>query len=441
MNEENAPPHNLEAETSLIASCLDASDSSVFDTASTIVNSGDFYSARGRFLWEALHKLANTGLPLDEIHLCEALKGSNTLDEIGGVTGIISLMDSATTEPQALHYARLVAEKSNLRKLIRECRIAQEKATNEGHEFNDIRSELETNVLEINSRDSVRYSVKESLDSIVSDIELMQSGEYVADVVKTNVGRLDGLLGNGGIAAGEVLTLAAPTSCGKSALALYITARTMIDQGTPVAYFSFEMPQKQLMKRMVQSISGVNIRSIEQGYATPQDITAFSEATDRLAGLPISTVHSAKGADDLASQARYLVRKKGVKLIVIDYLQLIGFNSKLSKAEGIAGISHRIKEIALDLNVSIVLLAQVNREGAKRETGLSLYDLKDSGDIENDADIVMLMWPHKGDVESSKDKDYRGPYTGLSYKIAKNREGERDVGDYLKFYHQTGRFM
>jgi replicative DNA helicase len=104
-------------------------------------------------------------------------------------------------------------------------------------------------------------------------------------------------------------------------------------------------------------------------------------------------------------------------------------------------MSHKIKQMALDLNVSVILLAQVNREGAKRETGLSLYDLKDSGDIENDADIVMLMWPHQGDVESSKDSDYRGPYTGLSYKLAKNREGERDIGDYLQFYHCTGRFM
>lgn len=132
--------------------------------------------------------------------------------------------------------------------------------------------------------------------------------------------------------------------------------------------------------------------------------------------------------------------KEGVKLVVIDYLQLIPFSSKMGKAEGIADISHKIKQMAIELNVSVILLAQVNREGAKREGGLSLYDLKDSGDIENDADVVLLMWPHKGDVEASKDKDYKGSYTGLFYKIAKNREGERDVGDYFKFYHCTGRF-
>ena len=433
-------PHKLEAEDGVIASCLDADGSSIYDTVSTIITADDFYSARNRFAFEAMQRLADFGKPLDEIHLCEALKASNTLDEVGGISGLMELMNASTTEPQAIQYANLVQEKSNLRKLIRECRIAQEKATSEGHEFQDIRSSLESSILEIDSRDSLGFSVKDSVDDLVSDIELMQSGEYKPDVVKTNLNRLDDYLGNGGIAAGEVLTLAAPTSCGKSALALYISARTMIDQVTPTAYFSFEMPQKQLMKRMVQSVSGVNIRSIEQGYAKPNDIEAFNQATEKIKELPLYTSHSVKGVTDLASQARYLVRKKGVKLIVIDYLQLIGFDARLSKAEGIAGISHKIKQIALDLNVSVILLAQVNREGAKRETGLSLYDLKDSGDIENDADVVLLMWPYKGDVESSKDKDYKGSYTGLFYKLAKNREGERDVGAYLKFYNCTGRF-
>ena len=439
MNEDKTP-HNLEAEESLIASCLDAGGSSVFDEVSTIVTAEDFYSARGRFLFSAIHELADSNKPIDEIHLCEALKGSNTLDEVGGMLGLMSLMDSATTAPQAVHYAKLIAEKANLRRLIRECRIAQEKALAEGHEFQDIRAELEGNILEIDSQDHKGYAVQNSVKEIISDIELMKSGEFTPDVVQTNVGRLDGFLGNRGIAAGEVLTLAAPTSCGKSALALYISARTMIDQGTPTAYFSFEMPQKQLIKRMVQAIAGVNLRSIQEGTANEKQEQSFREATERGMNLPLYTVHSVKGVDDLASQARYLVRKKGVKLIVIDYLQLISFNPKLSKAEGIAGISHKIKQIALDLNVSIILLAQVNREGAKRDTGLSLYDLKDSGDIENDADIVLLMWPYKGDVESSKDKDHRGSYTGLFYTIAKNREGERDIGDYLKFYHCTGRF-
>jgi replicative DNA helicase len=161
-------------------------------------------------------------------------------------------------------------------------------------------------------------------------------------------------------------------------------------------------------------------------------------ANELLAGLPIYTVHAVKGADDLRSQIRLLVRTHGVKLVVIDYLQLIPFGKNVGKTEGISSISHKIKQIAVELEIGILLLAQVNREGAKRESGLSLYDLKDSGDIENDADAVILMWPEGGDVESAKKVDSVGPYTELQYSVAKNREGERDVRGIFKLYHCVG---
>lgn len=441
-NSSDKVPHNLEAEDGVIASCLDAQDSSIFDTVSTIITADDFYSARNRFAFEAMQRLATFGKPLDEIHLCEALKASNTLDEIGGVAGLMQLMDTATTELQAIQYAKLVSEKSNLRKLIRECRIAVEKAEGESHEFADIRADLEGNILDIDTSEGAGEGVESAIEEILADVKRMKDGDYKPQVVNTNVGRLDSFLGNGGIAAGEVMTLAAPTSCGKSALALYIAAKAMSIDEVPTAYFSFEMPRKQLLKRMAQSISGINLRNIQEGTATDDDTQLFEDASRQIQGMPFYTSHNVKNALDLSAQCRYLVRKKGVKLVVIDYLQLIPFDSKnMGKAEGIADISHKVKQMAIELDVSVLLLAQINREGAKREGALSLYDLKDSGDIENDADVVLMMWPHNGDVESSKDKDYRGAYTGLSYKIAKNREGERDIGDYLKFYHCTGRFM
>ena len=439
-NNSDNIPHNLEAEDGVIASCLDAQDSSIFDTVSTIITADDFYSARNRFVFEAMHNLASLNKPLDEIHLCESLKASNTLDEVGGIAGIMELMNSATTESQAVQYAKLISEKSNLRRLIRECRIAVERAEGESHEFSDIRADLEDKILDIDTTVEVQEDIGSAVDEILSDIEKMKAGEFNPDVVKTHTNRLDGYLGSGGIAAGEVLTLAAPTSCGKSALALYIVAKSMTIDETPTAYFSFEMPRKQLMKRMIQSVSGVNIRNIQEGTATDANTKSFEDSSAKVKDFPLYTSHNVKSAEDLCSQCRYFVRKKGVKLVVIDYLQLIPFSSKMSKAEGIADISHKIKQMAIELNVSVILLAQVNREGAKREGGLSLYDLKDSGDIENDADAVLLMWPCRGDVESSKNSDYKGAYTELFYKIAKNREGERDIGASFKFYHCTGRF-
>lgn len=438
---ERVVPHNVEAEERLVASCLLPGDASVLDSVSTIVSEEDFHTLRSRLLYKAIKEIAIADKPIDEISVCEALKASNSLDEIGGMPGLMSIMDGATTESQAVYYAKLVAEKSKLRKLIRNCRLTIEGAEAEDEEFKSLRASLEGSMLEIESGDDPREGVKEAVEEIISDIELMKSGDYKPKVVKTNVGRLDGFLGNKGIAAGEVMTLAAPTSCGKSALALYIATKAMMQDGVPTAYFSFEMPRKQLMRRVIQSISGVNMARIQDGSANDKQVKAFDDAIRTVQEFPLCTSHSVKNADDLASQCRYFVRKRAVRMIVIDYLQLIPFDSKsMGKAEGIADISHKIKQMAIELDVSVLLLAQVNREGAKREGGLQIYDLKDSGDIENDADIVMMMWPHQGDVESSKDQDYMGSYTGLSYKLVKNREGERDISDYLKFYHATGRF-
>lgn len=437
--ESNHLPHNVEAEEALLGTCITDDDTNTFDTISNIVRADDFYTHRCKLIFLAIQSLANAGKKVDEITLQEELKSQKSLDEAGGLQGILTLADRATTSLNAQQNARIIAEKSNLRRLIRECRLAIESAESESTEYKQIRSLLESNMLNIDNSATEDYSIGDTLDELSSDVDRMGEDDFEPDVIRTRIGRLDTFLGNGGIAAGEVLTLAAPTSCGKSALSLFIAGKTMKHDGTPTAYFSMEMPQKQLMKRMVQLMSGVNMRSIQDGYAPEKDIKRFKETTEEAKKLPLYTSHNVKGAEDLIGQTRYLVRKKGVKLVVIDYLQLIPFDGNQGKAAGIADLSHKIKQMAIELNVAVILLAQVNREGAKRG-GLELYDLKDSGDIENDADVVLLMWPSQDDVESSKKKDSKGSYTELLYKLAKNREGERDLMCFFKFYHGTGRF-
>ena len=440
LNKTKTPPHNEEAETKLISCCLLNNDYEVYDTVASIVTTEDFYCLRNKLMFGAITSLVQSGKPLDEISLQEHLKASEGLDEVGGIAGIYGVMNASETPLQAEYFAGIVAEKSRLRSLIRGCRIAVEQAESESTESQEIRSSLESAICKVETLGSDIFSVKNSANEILEDIQKMQDGTYAPDVVKTNIAGLDAYLGNNGIAAGEVLTLAAPTSCGKSALALFVATKAMKQDQVPTAYFSFEMPKKQLMKRMIQAISGINIRSIKERTLNEEQEERFKTVTKEASELPLYTSHSVRNADELTSQARHLVRKKGVKLVVVDYLQLIPFdNKKMGKAEGIADISHKIKQMALDLNVSVILLAQVNREGAK-SSRIRLYDLKDSGDIENDADIVLLMYPAEGDFESSKGADDRGAFTRLIYDVAKNREGERDVHDSFKFYHCTGRF-
>lgn len=431
-------PQNLSAEHAVISCCLLQGNSDAYDSISRILKSEDFYSFRHQLAFQGIADLANEGQPVDEIHLVEKLKVNNSIDEVGGIAGIFGLTEGAETTTSIKHYAGIVKEKSNLRKLHRSYRLAAEQAASEQLPASDIQGAVESDIGDDITSGAGIEKISTSVEVLKDEFQQMQDGTFVKDVVRTHIPHLDEKLGMGGIGAGEVCIVAAPTSCGKSAVAINIALRASKTDAVPTCIFSFEMPQKQIARRMVQTLSGVNLRQIEENVASTAKVKAVHAASETLSTLPIYTVHSVQGADDLKSQIRILVRKHGVKLVVIDYLQLIPFGNKLGKTEGISAISHKIKQIAVELGIGILLLAQVNREGAKRESGLSLYDLKDSGDIENDADAVVLMWPKGGDVESAKQVDSLGPYTELQYSVAKNREGERDVRGIFKLYHCVG---
>ena len=441
MNEIETLPHNAEAEEAVIACCLLDDSPANYNSVTELVSADDFYIYRNQCIFGALGKLADASLPVDEIHLSEQLTRDDNLDAVGGVTSIYSIMDRVETSMQMNHYAKIVKEKSNLRKMNRAYRVATESIMTQSDSAENIKHTVDSEVNRIHFTQEKPNDLSSTAEEIKDEFRRMLAGEFVTDALPTHIGKLDQQLGNRGIAPGEVITLAAPTSCGKSALALNIALKSVTHNNAPCAVFSLEMPQKQLFKRMAQTLAGVNIKQISDGVISEENMKKVDEAIDQLHSVPLYTSHNVKSAEDLASQLRKLVDKQGVKLAVIDYLQLIPFNSgKVGKAEGIANISHKIKQLALELNIGILLLAQVNREGAKREGGLDIYDLKDSGDIENDADVVLLMYPQQGNFEDSKMSDSNGPYTNLEYKIAKNREGERGTIGYFKFYHITGRF-
>ena len=165
------------------------------------------------------------------------------------------------------------------------------------------------------------------------------------------------------IQVGEVVVISAPTSCGKSQLALNIVARAAYKDGTKCGVFSLEMPRKQVLKRILQAKSQANLRQIKDGVISEERMEKVRKGCESLKGMPIYTVHSIKNIGELCSHARTMVRRYGVKLLVIDYLQLIPFStSNQSKNDAIANISHTIKQLALELEVGVLLLSQVNRE-------------------------------------------------------------------------------
>ncbi len=434
-------PKNVDAEERVLAHCLADGSSDFYDSIAHKINSEDFYLYRHNLVFQSVSSLAQKGEPLNEISLVEELKRSSTFDDVDGMTMITTLMEKHTSTLDANNCANVVKEKSNLRKMIKTFKVALEKAEDESEETETIRGEVEGSLLNLETTTGFDMTIDSAIDEIQEKFEQQLSGEWKDDVVKTHIPHLDDKLGNGGIGAGEVVVISAPTSCGKSQLALNIVARSAFKDNVGCGIFSLEMPRRQVLERLITAKSQANLRQIKDRVIDEERMEKVRKGCESLKGMPIYTVHSIKNIGELCSHARTMVRRHKVKLLVIDYLQLIPFNSsKQSKNDAVANISHTIKQLALELDVGILLLSQVNREGARREGGLAIYDLKDSGDIENDADVIILMWAENGDIEESKRLDGLGSYISMKYNVAKNREGERDVKGKFKFYTSRGIF-
>jgi replicative DNA helicase len=434
-------PKNVDAEERVLAHCLADGSSDFYDSIAHKINSEDFYLYRHNLVFQSVSSLAQKGEPLNEISLVEELKRSSTFDDVDGMTMITTLMEKHTSTLDANNCANVVKEKSNLRKMIKTFKVALEKAEDESEETETIRGDVEGSLLNLETTTGFDMTIDSAIDEIQEKFEQQLSGEWKDDVVKTHIPHLDDKLGNGGIGAGEVVVISAPTSCGKSQLALNIVARSAFKDNVGCGIFSLEMPRRQVLERLITAKSQANLRQIKDRVIDEERMEKVRKGCESLKGMPIYTVHSIKNIGELCSHARTMVRRHKVKLLVIDYLQLIPFNSKnQSKNDAVANISHTIKQLALELDVGILLLSQVNREGARREGGLAIYDLKDSGDIENDADVIILMWAENGDIEESKRLDGLGSYISMKYNVAKNREGERDVKGKFKFYTSRGIF-
>jgi replicative DNA helicase len=425
-------PHNRYAEESVLARCINNTEDNPFDLASKFLSAADFYIEGHQEIWTAMESLADSNTPIDFVTVGDKTKSNDEL-----FATVLNLSTTQTTSISFKEHILIVLEQSKLRTLRLEYMKGIERVeSNESSDaiIDDVNKELDR--FKPSNEDSSH--IENSLEAIKEEYEQMASGLYKHEYIKTHLTHLDNKIK---LELGCVFTIAAPTSVGKSALSLNIALRCASKDNFPTLIFSLEMPQKQISKRMIGSLSKVDLARIEEGVASQADRDKVNESIDKLKSIPLHTVHSVKNVASIASDVRRYKREKGIKLVVIDYLQLIPFDSnRMGKADGIAMISQKIKQIALENNVAIILLSQLNREGARSDKP-DLYHLKDSGSIENDADIVLIMNCKENDPELAKCTDKFGPYMHINYLIAKNREGERGVRDYFKFYYKQGRFF
>jgi replicative DNA helicase len=442
-NKETLTHANPLAERMILASLLQADKDDAtkcFDEIVQIVSDSDFSVANYRIIFSSIKEMAQKGDIADEINLTEFLRKKNMLDDIGGMSQIFDIQDALGTYSQTISSAKIVRERSNARKLIRSSRLMIEKI-DAGSDADEAKAYIEAEVAKIDGFQDDDVSLGNVGSSFIGQVESMRDGTYKPVRIPTGIIHLDEKLPEGGIGNGEVMVISAPTSCGKSQLALNIALRLAIKEKKGVALFSLEMPSEQIFKRMVQISSCQNIEDANKSENKEEAFKPILEATEKIKESPVYVYNHVRNMHDLRAKCRNLKRKHHISMIVIDYLQLIPWDGRMQKHDGIAEVSHSIKQMAMELNVPVILLAQVNREGAKRGK-LSIYDLKDSGDIENDADIILMMWPTNFDMAKSRKLDKSGkPYIDLSYSLVKNREGERDIVDRFVFDNSVGRIF
>ena len=444
MIEERVPPQNIEAEQAVLGAML--IDKEAIAKASEILTSSDFYREAHRVIFNAMLELYNKNEAVDMVTVTEILKRDNKLEDIGGLAYITSLANVVLTAANVKYHADIVAEKSVLRQLVR---VSTEIAAM-GYEANEdvgtLLDTAESRILEISNR-------KKKADFTPINDVLMESVQNIEKLIN-NKGGLTGLPSGfadldkltSGLHPSDFIILAARPSMGKTALALNIVQNVALRAhkkigGEPrsVAFFSLEMSKEQLVNRMLCAEAGIDSQRLRVGEMGDKDWDALWGACDLMSKEKIYIDDTAGiTVMDMRSRARRLKAEHGLDLIVVDYLQLMQGSGKRNNSgdrqQEVSEISRSLKALARELDVPVLALSQLSRSVEARQVKRPmLSDLRESGSLEQDADIVAFLYR----------EDYYNPETENKHTeliIAKHRNGPVDTVN-LFFHKQFTKFV
>ncbi|MGE4443489.1 MAG: replicative DNA helicase [Candidatus Altimarinota bacterium] len=387
------PPHSLEAEQSVLGSLLIDKDG--FLVISDLLSKEDFYDDRNMKVYETMLELYTKNKPIDIITVKERLDDKKLLDEIGGISYIIELTEIVPTSSNIFEYASIVKNKSVNRKLIKAGNEIILNGYDEEKNINELLEKSEKSlfgVTQVFIKNKLVH-ISDILDSRFEEFaEIHENPDSVKDHrLYTGFKSLDNTLG--GLKGGDMVILAARPSMGKTAFSLNLAQNIGIN-GKNVAIFSLEMSKEQLTDRMIASSIGINSWKLAKGELEDEEFAKLGEAMEKLSQANIYIDDSAGGnLLDLKSKSRRLKMEAGLDLIVIDYLQLMSNGNTLNRVQEISEISRGIKSLARELNVPIIALSQLSRAVESRtDKKPILSDLRESGSIEQDADIVMMLY-------------------------------------------------
>jgi len=423
------PPHSPEAEECVLGALLLDKDAII--AVAEFLEPSDFYDERNREIYDTTLELYEERVPIDILTVSERLKKRKSLKRVGGVSYLVELANKVPTAAHVEHYGKIVKESSTKRLLMKAASKLVDLSMDEGLAADELLDKAEAEVFSITQKHlekgfiAVKEALAESFDRLD---ELHKQGEGLRGV-PTGFKDLDDSLA--GLQKSNLIILAARPGVGKTTLALNICQNVAVKHKLPVGFFSLEMSKEELVDRLLVSQADIDAWKLKTGRLSEKDFTRLSNAMGELAESPIFIDDTpAQTVLEMRTKARRLQVENGLSLLVVDYLQLARSRQLENRVQEISEVSQGLKNLARELKIPVLAVSQLSRaveqRGQKRP---QLADLRESGSIEQDADVVMFLWREdEEDIEN------------INLDIAKHRNGPLKQiklyfrGDRIRFY-------
>lgn len=422
LSETRMPPQNIEAEMSVLGSLMLDKDAII--KIADLVHPNDFYKDANRLIYETMLELFENREPIDVLSLSNKLEEKKKLEEIGGSGYLTDLVNSVPTASNVVHYSKVVQKKSLLRKLISAASDIIELGYEEAEDVEKILDEAEQKLFQVSQKyvKADFVPLKTYLESAFNRIDELHKGDRDLRGVPTGFTDLDNILA--GFQKSDLVILASRPSIGKTSFALDIARNVALKKKIPVGIFSLEMSSDQLVDRMLAAEARVDAWRIRTGRlrssGDEDDFAKIGEAMGILSEAPIFIDDSARAnVMEMRTLARRLQAEHNLGLIIIDYLQLMEGRTSDNRVQEVSEISRSLKGLARELNIPVLALSQLSRAVENRSPQIpKLSDLRESGSIEQDADVVMFLYredrekpdtPNKNIVQVIVSKHRNGP--------------------------------
>ena len=434
------PPYNKEAEQSVLGACLHSEDA--IAKALEVLSSEDFYKSTHKKIFSVMREQFEANEPIDVLALADKLKRKNELEEIGGIEYLTLLEDFVPTSTAVVHHAKILREKKILRDLIETATEIVSSGYSDNDDVDTLLDKAEQSIFEISEKRTKQsfYKLPEIIKQGLSDLEKLAQEPGMVTGVPTGFADLDSM--TAGFQKSDLIILAARPSMGKTSFALDIARYVSLHKKIPTAFFSLEMSKEQLGMRLLCSKAQVDSSKVRTGYLAKSDWPKVHDAGRELAEAQLFIDDSpALSVLDVRARARRLAAEQPLGLIIIDYMQLMqGRSGTESRQLEVSEISRGLKALAKEINAPIIALSQLSRAVESRTDKRPLLsDLRESGSIEQDADVVMFIY--RDVVYNPESEDPRQ----TEILIRKQRNGPIGEvfldfeGQYTRFFNRSAR--